>query len=179
MSATITLPAIKLFVRKKYIVYDPEDGFIEAYLMAVTAINGKALKFTVLTEHGAIYSGLPIEALFIKPSFEKIYDTPKLQPFSALEGPVSCVVLPLVQEAICNVIPLGESAQYLFSLFYESSLGLADDPEQNKSHNIVALSSGQLAAMPNNYLLFTNNWFCDTLNTVTYKRQKQKFYPGG
>lgn len=178
----INVPSIKLLVDREYITDSKESGLIEAYLVAVDCRNNSIIRFTVYLSSGALWSGLPISALwcdrFNEVNLEsKIKETEKLQPFSCLEGPPAVITYNLLKnnKLTCK---LGE-ANYLFTINYEGD-GLSEDPEQYKTHNIIVLKSGQLAAYPNNYIRFEDNWFTNETEDVTlYKRNKKHFFPGG
>lgn len=177
----LPLPARKVLIKSEYLSnYQIKDQFVEAYLLSVKTMPYRALQFTVYTEHGAIYSHLPIEAIYFSPLPPNIkhFTTEQLQPFSCLENPATIITYSLLNMACCKVTSLGNiEAYYLFTIDYCGN-GLAFDPEQTKTHNIVALSTGQLAAMPNNFLRFDDNWFKIHEN-FPYKRQQQNYYPGG
>jgi hypothetical protein len=174
----INLPAKKIFIRSEYLSADGvKDDFVAAYFVAVKAVANKALQFTVYTEHGAIFSGLPIEAITSRP---EIKGTPltneELQPFTCLEGPVSLVSYELLKDANLDT-KLGISGSYVLTLDYEGS-GLAEDPEQYKTHNLIQLDNGQFAALPNNYCYFKDNWLRSN-KKFPYKRPSKKYYAGG
>ena len=176
------LPAIKIFVDKNYITDFSENGLVEAYLLAADCRKNSIIKFTVYLSSGAIWSGLPINAVWTDrynpiDLDKKIEDSKTLQPFSCLENPISIITYDLVKNTLLEC-ELGE-ANYLFTINYEGD-GLAEDPEQYKTHNIVVLKSGQLAALPNNHLRFKDNWFSDLKeDTSNYKRNKRHWFPGG
>lgn len=180
----LPLPALKSFVPKEYLTDGQEVGWVEAYLMAIDARNGQALRFTVLLESGGIWSGLPIEAIYVpyngdfsEVEKQKGHSTEVLQPFSCLEGPVSFIAYQILKDAEVET-PLGPG-QYLFTINYEG-LGLAEDPEQYKTHNVITLySSGQLCAMPNNMIKVKNNWFTNESDTSDYRRTSMRFFAGG
>lgn len=177
---------LKLFVASHYI--SPiKDQWVEAYLIHIKAVPYKALMFTVYTEHGALYSNLPIEALFWDKTDNNLsYLTPILQPYSCLEGPTTIITYPILRFASGVIINYPELAgvriqHYLCTVDYLGD-GLADDPEQYKTHNIVVLeNTKQLAALPNNFIRWTDNWFADdsTHPNFPYIRQKRRYFPGG
>lgn len=177
----INTPSIKVIVLNEYLTDFKEKGQTEGYLLAVDCRPGSIIKFTVYLQSGAIWSGLPIEALFCdkfsKITFKKIKKTKELQPFSCTEGPISIVSYPLIKNANLNT-KLGP-ANYLFTINYEGE-GLSEDPEQYKTHNIVVLKSGQLSALPNNFISVLDNWFSEEkYDTSKYKRTRKFFFPGG
>lgn len=177
----IETPRIKVLVKNTYLGLK-DDGLTQAYLMAVDCRMSSYIRFTVYLETGALWSSLPIEAIYCDKFGEvdltKESSTEDLQPYSCLEGPISIVEYTLVKNASVDTKTLG-AGNYLFTINYEG-VGISEDPEQYKSHNIVCLESGQLCALPNNYIRFKDNWFAQHNNEkLEYKRSKTYYFPGG
>lgn len=175
------LPAIKIHVDTLYLTQRKQKGFTEAYLMGVDARMSDALKFTVYLESGAVWSGLPIEALYCD-RFGAIapchWSNEILQPYSCLDGPVSVIRYKLLKNAKLIIKDLG-AARYLFTINYQGG-GLADDPEQFKTHNVIVLDEfGVLAAVPNNYMKVADNWFGANIDTRNYRRNNKHYFAGG
>lgn len=177
----INTPAIKVLVLDEYLTDFKKSGQTEGYLLAADCRPNSVIKFTVYLESGAVWSGLPIEAIFCD-RFQEINQkefkkTEELQPFSCLEGPVSLLSYSLLKHA--NLKTRLGPANYLFTINYEGE-GLSEDPEQHKTHNIVVLGSGQLAALPNNFISVSDNWLADARHDLSqYKRTRKFFFPGG
>jgi len=176
----IKSPQIKILVHNSYLTNNKEEGFSEAYMIGLDCRDGSHIRFTVYLSSGAIFSGLPIEAIYCD-KFNEVNKKGKLtnqhlQPYSCLEGVVSCLVYDLIRNCAVLIKNLGE-ANYLFTINYQG-FGLSDDPEQHKTHNIVVLKNGQLAAIPNNYMLVKDNWF-STGKTLKYSRVKKHYFAGG
>lgn len=178
----INIPSIKVFVLNEYLTDFKKQGTTEAYLLAVDCRPGSIIRFTVYLESGAIWSGLPVEAIFCdrfsQIDISKKQTTPHLQPFSCLEGSLSVISYSLLKHAELQT-RIGPG-HYLFTINYEGD-GLSEDPEQHKTHNIIVLESGQLCALPNNFIQVVDNWFSksNTDDLTHYKRAKKFFFPGG
>lgn len=176
------VPSIKVLVDKTFITDSKESGLIEAYLVAVDCRKGSVIRFTVYLSSGALWSGLPISAIWCDRYAQvdvssRIINTEILQPYSCLEGPISIISFDLLKNG--NIESQLGSANYLFTINYEGD-GLAEDPEQYKTHNVVVLKNGQLAALPNNYIRFLDNWFAnDDEKTDNYRRSRIHHFPGG
>jgi hypothetical protein len=162
MSFIINTPTIAVQVVNKYLTQDASDyDFTSGYLTAVKSVDGNCLMFTVMLDNGAMYSNLPIEVIYcarygeINP--EVTFTTAQLQPYSCLDGDIEIVEYGVARhsEMMVKIAGLDIAARYLFTIDYNGT-DLADDPEQRKTHNIVCLVSGQLAALPNNKCLFMN-----------------------
>lgn len=178
----IETPIIKVLVHKSFLTAGVETEFVDAYLMGIDARPNHHIRFTVYLSSGAVWSGLPIEAVYcdrFNPiNVTAVLETSKLQPFSCLEGPASVITYSLLKNAKLET-SLGP-ANYLFTVNYQGE-GLAEDPEQYKTHNIVVLTSGQLAALPNNQMRVLDNWFASSQANATanYKRSNKFYFPGG
>lgn len=182
---TINLPKLKVQVISRYFSKDRSIYLRNGYLVAARCLYGDAIKFTVHLENGALYGGLPIEALVVDGAIGVVVGdgmtTDILQPWSCLEGPAQVISYDYLRNAEIQVNSpeIKQTGEYLFTIDYHGD-GLARDPEQHKTHNIVRLqNSGRLCAMPNNYLVFTDEFFYDPKlederklikrNTINYK----------
>ena len=151
----------------------------------MTSKFGRPLLFTVHLESGALFSGLPIDALMCDRYGEadltsKIIGTELAQPYSCLEGDIQCVQYWYLKDykVICKVGNQVLNGRYLFTIDYSGD-GLADDPEQYKSHNIIVLSNGNMVALPNNMCLFEDGHFTGELKEFPkYKRNLNYYMPG-
>lgn len=176
-------PAIKVFIDREYITNhsDMSLSLIEAYLLAVDCRTNDRIRFTVFLQSGAIWSGLPIEAIWCSRfgdiDTSKKLTTDELQPYSCLEAPAVVFSYKALKHANMLVKGLG-AANYLFTINYQGE-GFAEDPEQSKTHNIVVLEHGQLGAFPNNYLLVDEPWFTEKSETADYRRDAKFYFPQG
>jgi hypothetical protein len=176
----IKSPQIKVLVANEYLTAGVQSGFSEAYMMGLDCRNSSYIRFTVYLESGAVFSNLPIEAIYCDKFDDEVkkgkFKTEQLQPYSCLDGTVSWLIYDLIKNAEVKVLNLG-LANYLFTINYQGD-GISEDPEQYKTHNIVALSNGQLAAVPNNFMIVKDNWF-STGKTLKYSRVKKHYFAGG
>lgn len=186
-------PAIKVQVNNKFLNEELKSGYTEGYLISVTSIYGRPLFFTVHLETGALFSRLPITALFCD-RFHTLrtkpfqYDLGWLQPYSCLEGDINVIEYAHLKN--CQVVgKFGYGSEkegfYLFTVEVIGK-GLTEDPEQHKSHNIIVIEDGQLAALPNNKLLFPDQFFTEIDSNdrgdkiwPKYKRNKKYHLAGG
>lgn len=181
---TINIPSLKVYVRNNYLGLT-DSNLTEAYLIAVTSISNRPLFFTAHLVTGAVWGRLPISAIVCDRYLEKQLLTQpqeiplaKLQPYSCLYGNICYVRYEHLKDYVVKTKTLGKG-YYLFTIDVEGP-GLAEDPEQHKTHNIIALESGNTCALPNNYCLFTDEYFACDLNVVPkYKRNPKYFLPGG
>ena len=175
----INAPSIKMSVGAHYITGETGDP-IACYLLGIDARENQHLRFSVYLESGAIWSGLPIEALRsdrAEITESQLYENHDLQPFTCLDGIVSSIAYKLLLNATIKT-PLGLGC-YLFTINYQGT-ELSDDPEQHKTHNIIALDNGQVCALPNNMIRVQDNWFADQdMDISKYKRSGVRYTAGG
>jgi len=176
------LPALKVLVSKFYL--NGTMGHEPGYLVAAHCRNNRPILFTVHLESGALFSGLPIEALyssrFSEASPKAVYDTMQLQPFSCLAGPVQCITYDHMKGCggMFKIDGKDMAGHYLFTIDYAGD-GLAEDPEQYKTHNIIELVNGHLAALPNNHCLFLDKFFTEDRGWPKYYRNSSYWSAGG
>jgi hypothetical protein len=181
---TVNIPALKVYVRDSYTSGDKtEKGLTEAYLIAVTTLASRPMLFTVHLSSGALFSRLPINAIIcnrFNPDLDlstvEEYSLEDSQAYACLDASPQYLELNYFKdyEVLCRI---GEEREevghYLFTIDYKGS-GLVDDPEQFKTHNLVALQTGQLVALPNNHVLFYDEFFAyEKTFPTNCKRQKR------
>jgi len=180
-------PAIKVRINNSYLTNHTGHGFTEAYLLAVDCRAFDRIRFTVFLASGGIWSGLPIEAIYCDrfgsgEAQAQVYTTPELQPYTCLEGPYSVFEYAALKSAALAVISgalKGSEASYLFTINYTGG-GFAECPEQYKTHNLVVLANGQLAALPNNYVKVVEPWFTvESTEKLPYRRDSKYYFAGG
>jgi hypothetical protein len=179
----VNIPTLKVKIIKSYLTQDGADAMLteDAYLISAKCVSGRPILFTVHLESGAVYSSLPIEALrCTKYSEHFVYNsdlkTEELQPFTCLDGPAQLIEYEALKDYQVKT-KLGIDGRYLFTIDYAGG-GLAEDPEQFKTHNVIVLDSGQLCALPNNYCLFVDKHFTETKEFPKYTRSS-KYYLAG
>lgn len=171
----INVPTFKVLVRNTYLTDNQVQGYTQGYLVAVRCIKSRPLLFSVHLENGALYSGLPINSLCTKNCLE--LDLEVAQPWSCLESPCNALIYSHLKDYDVEVstAAISQIGRYLFTIDYQGE-GLAQDPEQHKTHNIIALESGQLVAMPNNYCLFKDEYFTDESLEPKHLRRTTAYY---
>lgn len=140
----------------------PDDYPIEerCLLISVKARTGYDLEFQVLTERGMLRDKLPIVAL----SKKKISKQPdfflqkELQRWACPSKSITVWQCPL-QTGKVWINGLQRPFEYLFTVDFTDSLELdpgsdVSMPEEHKAQHIIVLDNGQLAAMPNNSLVW-------------------------
>jgi hypothetical protein len=180
MKFVANTPTIKVLAKKEFLTQGKEIGLEEAYLVGVKSTNNGPIHFTVHLESGAIFSSLPITALLCDKYNKNIspFNIPleKAQPYSCLDGEINVIQYDYFKNYTIETKNFG-SGVYLFTIDYRGN-GLSDDPEQFKTHNIIALDSGDLVALPNNEILAVDDHFTKSNGFPAYKRNN-KYYLAG
>ena len=178
---TINVPTIHVAVKIEYITNFSEYGIIEGYLVAARCRPSEPLLFSVHLANGALYSGLPINAIShieqAQQHSKEETSVEEAQPWSCLDGPASAVELSYLRnyDVQINAPGLKSGGRYLFTIDYAGT-GLASDPQQYKMHHIIAQDEGCLVAMPNNYLLFKDKHFTGGENLSTASLRRNEIY---
>lgn len=183
MSFIINTPTIPVRVFNQYLGLSEAES-TPGYLSNVKSVDGNALMFSVYLETGAMFSNLPIEAIWCeKYPVRKDYflQTKELQPYSCLDGDIDIIEISLLKHCpvVCNIDDNDYDGVYLFTIDYNGT-DLADVPEQRKTYNIIQLDNGQLAALPNNRCLFLNDSLTNSEDGEypKYKRSTKYYVPG-
>lgn len=177
----LNTPSTLIYVDNYYL--DPANAGVEkAYLVGITIQKGMPLQFTVHLQSGALYSRLPIEALYstkFNGRLDHEFDTSSLQPWSCLSDQGQYYVIDHLRDYKMRVNIRGKEypANYLATVDYFGD-GLAADLEQFKTHNLVVLPNCQIAALPNNNCLFIDEYFTDANNWPKYFRQSKHYFVG-
>jgi hypothetical protein len=169
MINTINLEPLPVFIRGEYINADNNSELIPARLATVKSIPGEAYRFEVfIYEYGALYDKLSIEALLWKPLEGEALPTTALQLWDCFDHEIFLIKKNVISNCAAiaylkNGIKMRGS--YLFTIDTVSSgLGYADDPEQHKSANVIALENGQFAMLPNNRIQFIDASMTGSIN---------------
>ena len=210
MNFVANVPHIRCFVKKEY-VHDLERGhgeFIEAVLLAVKSMRGKAFMFEAyLPEYGACFDKFPISAFVWK---KDIIDSeqlklPQLELWDAFSYHIQIWEKTLLKN--CNVKvwirDKGEvSGEYLFTIDSVHSdpntinTGVSEVPTEHKQFNFGKLNNGQFFAQPNNRMLWyeqsltpkelktpdfqvcSRYYFCEQEDRWRYGNNDDYFYKG-
>jgi hypothetical protein len=164
------VPPVKVWIRKEYL-YDCRHShgeYVIGYWVSVKSLPGRAFYFeTYIPSYGALYDKLPISAFLSwdsdspdKPQ-KPVPDLPleELQFWNCFSHDITCIEknLPYSMGWEVRTKTQGSiSGSYLFTIdsFHgdrdRADLSFSETPEEHKSFNIIELSTGQLAAYPNN-----------------------------
>jgi len=162
------LPPIEVYVKKEYL-YDHQKGHGEltpGMWISVRSIQSKALYFeTLLLEYGALYDKLPISAFVWKEDYDKDNQLPldTLQIWDCFDYDITVIKKPMLSN--CEFFGKDRKmhkGEYMFTLdtchTQSSTLdtNFSEHDPEHKTFNIIKLDNGQIAAQPNNRVVFTD-----------------------
>jgi hypothetical protein len=130
-------------------------------IFGVTSIPSRCLHFSILCESGAQWARIPLHMLrWTKGDGRHSLQT--LQAWDCMGWDFRVVKYEYLREMGCEVI-VGDTripATYWFTLDHTDN-GYSLDPQQHKTFNLLLLQdgSGQIAAMPNNRILWQDHSF--------------------
>lgn len=169
----IDIPMIHAFVRSEYTTSGQDKDLEECYIFAATCIPSRPPLFTAHLRSGALYSRLPLEAFTTSESI-LTKPTPELCPWTSIGHKAQAIKHQYLKDYDVELFKLNLKGRYLFTIDYFDG-NYSEDPEQHKTHNIIELDDGRLAAMPNNFCIFNDNHFQKKDKLKPYSRQ-QKYW---
>jgi len=133
-------------------------------VIGVTSIPSRALHFSVLCECGAQWARIPIHKVFHEMPTKPAHDITSLQMWDCMGWDFSVTRYEYLRELSCryldregNQIP----ASYWFTLDHTDN-GFSQYPSEHKCYHLLLLDdgSGQIAAQPNNRVIWHDHSFC-------------------
>lgn len=175
----LDIPRFKCFIDVKYLTDGKSSGFVEGYCFSVTLLESRPLLFTVHTIHGAVYSRIPIQAIYhqIPENTLNLLESKKLDPWGAISSEGQAICHQYLKDYETLYLKEDIKGVYKFTIDYFNG-GFAQDPEQHKTSNVLFLDNGQIAAIPNNFCLFLDGHFTTSVVDLPYKRNTQYYYIG-
>lgn len=155
---------------------DDTEGYEPCVITGVTSIPGRAFHFSILCESGAQWARIPIHCLFHKLPFagrEPVYELGDLQVWECFDWNFSVVQYTYFREMSCtyrNANGVDLPARYWFTLDHTDN-GFSLSPQQHKCFHFLLLDdgSGQIAAMPNNRIMWDDPSFVKRGELPKYK----------
>ncbi len=150
--------------------------FEECCIFGVTALEGRLPAFQAMMRNGAQWARLPVHAFCTK-SCEPLPAT-ALVMWDCLSYHVAVHAYGYLQTLACDVFcGDGETraGTYLFTLDWAES-AYSETTDQHKCHHVIALESGQIAAMPNNRIRWREpSWIRPFTERPDYRVQTREF----
>jgi hypothetical protein len=155
------IPYLRCFVRNSFL--NGGAGTEEAYAFAIQSYPGRALAFHVMLKSGAHYRGVPIHGLSLYEGAPP-RDLPDCQLWDCFTSrPVVHVYNYLREhEALCYTRSGEYRGHYLFTVDWlpdDNGPGFTHLPEQNKCAHVLALTDGNLVALPTNRIAWMDGYF--------------------
>ena len=160
------LPPLQINVRNSFIL-ENEEGVSEGTLVSVRALMNQALQFTVLLSDGALYTGLPINALTTKNN-NTILPLSLAQAFDSIGSDIEVIVFDLLRYMNCRVKTFTNvfyDCKYLFTIDFKDQNGLARHPVQWKQYHVLENSDGNLMCYPQYRIQFKDKSLCVNSDT--------------
>lgn len=178
MFGIIDIPFTKAFVKNSFLFKNENDyQLTPCYLFAATPLLNRPLLFTIHTEHGALFSRVPLKHLFHKP-VDAHYNNELLEPWGSLGERLSVLQHRYLKDYSVKTKTVGD-ARYLMTFSWLPTGAFEEDPEQSKDLHLLALENGQFALLPNNSCLFLDKHFTEECDWPKYKRNSEYFWANG
>lgn len=171
------IPYFKIYIRSEFL-YNLEahwGEFIPGYVFGVSSLPARALGWHVMTENGGIFWRLPIHALALSKNSPKM-KLEELQLWDNISSEISITEFTFLKNSLCRVFinKMQFRGRYLFTIDYFNSPD-ADSPDEHKCSHILALDNGNLAAQPNNRILWDITGFTETKEKPDWKINTHKW----
>lgn len=168
----IDIPFTRALVSNQLILGEP--GWTPCYLFAATPLLNRPLLFTLHTVHGAVYSRVPLSHLaHEEPTGEH------LEPWGSLGERMTVIQHAYLKDYWVRT-KQGPEGRYLMTFDWLPQGHFEEDPEQQKSMNLLALENGRFALLPNNMCLFQDAHFTGLSGEwPRYRRNTEYFLDNG
>jgi hypothetical protein len=172
MTLNCNIPHFECFVRKEFLTnFTQSNKLIKAKVFAVTSVRGQALQFHVLTEHGAVFSRLPIHSLVWKEDYESM-ELEQLETYDCFSYHVTNITYDYLKYLNCVYLS-GKDRKFIDGVymttidFYDSEY--SDNPAIAKCCHLLKLHNGCFAAAPNNRVVWQDTGIKPDLDKIDYK----------
>jgi hypothetical protein len=166
--SNVNLPPLQVKVSGSYLGID--DPYEEGTLISVRALSNQAFQFSVLLESGALYTGIPINALCGKEASCSL-TLSEAQMYDNIDEKIEAITLETLRYMPCTIRTNTSrivSGIYLFSLCFVGN-ALSRHPSQWKDFMVISTKEGFLA-YPQYRIRFMDNALCPSLGkNMNYK----------
>ncbi len=167
-----------LNVSNEYLGPNMPKGVTPCMWHASYCRSGQALMCHVLLESGAHWSGLPIHALSSTLDFSRTYN--QLMPWAAMGNHLEIVMIDLLEGKRTHIMQPFKSSGTHTGLIFDWSDGYSRYPQEHKPLSLIQTDLGQLALLPNNYILLEDKHFVseDAKDNLKYYKRGETVYWG-
>ena len=155
-------------VDNKYLGPNMPEGTTQGIIHAVYGREYQVLLFHVMLESGAHWSGLPLQAVSFTNDFSIDHD--KLMPWKVMGEDIDVVHFHYLEGL---GVETKSGAGRHTGIIIDWKDGYSRYQHEHKPLNMVALDSGQIALMPNNYCVFTDKHFTNPEAKENLKHYKR------
>lgn len=149
------------FLNQRLIMGEPASNLpnyvsVPVIVHAVQSRPGLSLMFHALTDFGAQYSGVPLHALWHRePCGNDEYKPEQLQAWSCFDDDPRVIVYDYMAARSVSVRIDGRMVPgvYAFTVYWPKSAYTAQSSQYKEAH-VMLLENGQIAAMPNNRIVW-------------------------
>lgn len=177
------LPPIPVYIWD-YFLFDSDSnktGKTKGHLISVRGRSSQALQFSVLLEDGALFTGLPANAITFRE--DKILDKINLQDaqmWDCVSDDIEVITLETLRYMDCEV-KAGElgwlSGKYLFTIDFVGE-GLSRNPVDWKQFHAIQTIRGDFLLYPQYKILFRDKSLTDVKEVPKYIANKNHWIIG-
>jgi hypothetical protein len=158
------LPPIEVHIWNKFLFDNDsnQEGKTQGHLVSVRARQNQALQFSVLLETGALFTGLPANAItFRADCFNKQLNLQDSQMWDCVSDDIEVFCIESLRYAECEVIgdQIASSGKYLFTVDFVGE-GYSRHPTHWKQLHAVQTLTGDFLLYPQYRILFLDKALC-------------------
>jgi hypothetical protein len=153
-------PPLTVYVANQFL-FNNKAGYTEARLVGVRALSNQAIQFTVLLLNGALYTGLPVNAIGFKKDFP-IMDLDECLMWDNISSEIDVITFDLLRYTPCTVKTNKQiiKGEYRFTIDYVGNNDLSRDPEHWKMTHVIEAENGCMLIYPQYRLRFNDPALC-------------------
>jgi hypothetical protein len=179
MSRHANLPFhIYVNVDNKFLGEKMPSGTTPAIWHSVFCRSNQVLMCHVLLESGANWTGLPIQAISTKESFE--FTSDDLMPWAAMGEDLDIFNVNYLEGIECETREPIKSKGRHTGIMIDWKDGFSRYPQEHKPLNMIELENGQFAFLPNNFVVYNDKHFVskNAQENLKYYKRGEKIYWG-
>ena len=149
---------LEVWVKSEFVTDDKISGELyKGVTFAIASIDGRVLMFHVELETGAVYGRVPIQALLWRKPVGVQLEMKELQIYDCMSYYVGAITYDFLSERRCNIwVP---AKKEFFPGLYHTTIdwgfsSSSESPTIYKSAALILLDNGQIAAQPNNRIIW-------------------------
>lgn len=156
------LPPLQVHVFNSFLI-EGGVGTTEGTLIGIRSLMNQAFQFTVLLSDGALFTGLPINALTRKKNNTNVLSLSEAQAYDCIGSKVEVTTFDVLRYMKCKLKTFSNNfydCYYLFTVDFVDENGLARHPTQWKQFHFLENTDGNLMCYPQYRIQFKDGAFC-------------------